>query len=89
MESFVKTTAQLGGLFPFGTTLMKLILTDGGETLVTYLAMDAANRSPYDILYKDFVATIIMKKNCGYESLKEEVVATTYDSSRLSLSYLV
>ena len=43
VESFVETTAQLGGLFPFGTTLMEPILTDAGETLVTYLAMDVGN----------------------------------------------
>ena len=51
VESFVETTARLGGLFPLGTTLMEPILTDAGETLVTCLAMDAANLSPYDILY--------------------------------------
>ena len=71
MESFVETTAQLGGLFPFGTTLMEPILNNGRETLVTYLSIDAANQSPYDILYKDFVVTIIMTKNCGYKSLRK------------------
>ena len=45
MESFVETTAQLEGLFLFGTTLMEPILTDAGETLVTYITMDAANRN--------------------------------------------
>ena len=71
MESFVENTSQLGGLFPFGTTLMEPILTDAGETLVTYLGIDAAHRSPYDTLYKDQIVTIIMTKNCGYESLRK------------------
>ena len=46
---------------------MEPILTDAGITLVSYLAMDVTNRSPYDILYKDYVVTIVMTKNCGYE----------------------
>ena len=46
VESFVENTARLGGLFPFGTTLMEPIVTDAGETLVTYLTIDIANRSP-------------------------------------------
>ena len=71
MESFVETTARLGGFFSFGTTLIEPILTDARETLVSYLAMNVANRSPYDILYKDYVVTIIMTKNCGYESLRK------------------
>ena len=50
---------------------MEPILTDSGETLLTYLAMDATHRSPYDILYKDLVVTIIMTKNCGYDTLRK------------------
>ena len=71
VESFVETTAQLGGLFPFSATLMEPILTDAGETLVTYLTMDVANQSPYDILYKDYIVTIIIAKNYGYKSLRK------------------
>ena len=71
VESFVNTTSRLRGSFPFDTALMEPILTDTGETLLTYLAMNAANRSPYDILYKDLVVTIIMTKNCGYDSLRK------------------
>ena len=72
VESFVDTTARPpGGSFAFGTALMEPILTDGGENLLTYLLMDATQRSPYDILYKDFVATIIMTNNCGYETLRK------------------
>ena len=44
---------------------------DNGETLVTYLGMDAATQSPYDPLYKDMVVTIIMTKNCEYDSIKK------------------
>ena len=45
--------------------------TDAGETLVTYLRIDVAHRSPYDTLYKDYTVTIVMTKNCGYGSLKK------------------
>ena len=38
---------------------------------MTYLATDAPDRIPYDILYKDFVVTIIVTKNCVYESLRK------------------
>ena len=71
VESYVNTTAQLGEFFPFGTTLMEPILTDDGETLLTYLAMDANHQRPYDVLYRDLVVTIIMTKNCGYDSLRK------------------
>ena len=50
---------------------MEPFLTDAGETLTTYLVMDVAHRSPYDALYKDYIVTIIMTKNCGYGSLKK------------------
>ena len=33
--------------------------------------MNAAARSPYDSLYKNLVVTIIMTKNCGYDSLRK------------------
>ena len=73
VESFIEATTRLGRLFLFGTTLIESILTDTGETLVTYIVMDAANRSPCDILYKDYIVTIIMTKNCGYESLRKQL----------------
>ena len=51
--------------------LMEPILANGVTTLLAYIAMDAAARSPYDTLYKDLVVTIIMTKNCGYNSLRK------------------
>ena len=71
VESYVETTCRLGGYFSFGTTLMEPFLTDAGETLTTYLAMDVAHRSPVDALYNDFIVTIIMTKNCEYAFLKK------------------
>ena len=52
---------------------MEPILADGGTTLMTYIAMDAAGQSPYNILYKNLVVTIIMTKNCGYDSLRKRL----------------
>ena len=43
----------------------------GVTTLQAYIAMNAAARNPYDILYKDLIVTIIMTKNCGYGSLRK------------------
>ena len=43
VESYVETTCQLGGFFSFGTSLIEPFLTDAGETLTTYLAMDVAH----------------------------------------------
>ena len=51
VESLVETASQLGGFSPFCTTLMEPFLTDAGETLGTYLGMDATHQSPYMILY--------------------------------------
>ena len=48
-------------------------LTNDGETLLMYLEIDAATQSPYDSLYKDMVFTIIMTKNCGYDSIRKWV----------------
>ena len=50
---------------------MEPILANDGETLLKYIVMDVAERSPYDTLYKDLVVTIIMTKNCGYDSLQK------------------
>ena len=69
VESFVDTTSRLGGSFAFGTALMEPILTNDGETLLTYLGMDAVTQSPYDSLYKDMLVTIIINNNCGYDSI--------------------
>ena len=33
--------------------------------------MDVAALSPYDTLYKHLVVSIIMTKNCGYDSLRK------------------
>ena len=55
MESFVDTTCRLGGLFAFGTALIEPIFADGGTTLLAYIVMDAAARSPYYTLYKELV----------------------------------
>ena len=62
------TAVQVGRKFAFGSSMMEPILVDDGETLATYLAMDAAHQRPYEDLYKDLVVTIIMLKNCGFES---------------------
>ena len=71
VESSVDTTSRLAGPFVFSTALMEPILTHAGETLVTYLGMDAAMQRPYDTLYKDIIVTIIMTKNCGYSSIRK------------------
>ena len=39
--------------------------------LQAYIAMNVAAQSPYDTLYKDLIVTIIMTKNCGYDSLRK------------------
>ena len=48
---------------------MEPILTDAGETFLTYLAIAAATRRPYDTRYKNMIVTIIMTKNFGYSSI--------------------
>ena len=65
------TAVQLGGKFAFGSSMMEPILVDDDETLASYLAMDATHQRPYEDLYKDLVVTIIMLKNCGFESLRK------------------
>ena len=42
VESFVDTTCRLGGFFTYGAALMEPILAYDGETLLTYIAMNAA-----------------------------------------------
>ena len=58
----------------FGTTLMEPILAvpaPGVTILQAYIVMNAAAQSPYDYLYKDLFTTIIMIKNCGFNSLRK------------------
>ena len=71
VESHVATAIQLGEKFSFESSIMEPVLANGGETLASYLAMDAAHQRPYEDLYKDLVVTIIMLKKCGFESLRK------------------
>ena len=72
---------------------MEPILTNDGETLLTYLGMDAATQSPYDSLYKDIVVTIIMTKNCGYDSIRkwlaQQYMGPNCQAYPTSFNYLV
>ena len=71
VKSHGATAVQLGGKFAFGSSMMEPILVDDGETLASYLAMDAAHQRPYEDLYKDLAVTIIMLKNYGFKSLRK------------------
>ena len=71
VEAQVATTVQLGGKLAYGSKLMEPFLTDAGQTLATYFAMTPVQQRPYEVLYEDMVVTIIMIKNCGYESLRK------------------
>ena len=46
-------------------------LTANGETLETYFGMNPAQQAPYEALYEDMIVTIIMLKNCGYDSIRK------------------
>ena len=70
VESQVATTVQLGGKLAYGSKLMEPLLAANGEPLQSYFVMTAANQRPYEVLYEDMVVTILMIKNCGYESLR-------------------
>ena len=50
---------------------MEPFLTANGESLESYFAMPAVQQRPYEDLYEDMVVTILMIKNCGYESLQK------------------
>ena len=64
VESGVATLIQLRGKLAYRSTIMEPFLTDDGETLETYFAMNPVQQAPYEALYKDMVVTIIMLKNC-------------------------
>ena len=49
---------------------MEPLLAADGETLQSYFAMVPADQLPYKALYKDMIVTILMIKNCGYESIR-------------------
>ena len=70
VENGVNSTMRLGGKCAYGTAIMIPFLTANGQTLATYFAMTPAQQAPYDILYKDMIVTVIMVKNCGYESVR-------------------
>ena len=71
IESQVATTVQLGGKLAYGSTPMKPLLAVDEETLQSYFAMVPADQRPYEALYEGMVVTILMIKNCGYESLRK------------------
>ena len=70
VKSGVDTTTRLEGKCAYGTAMMIPFLDDNGETLAMYFAMTPAQQAPCDILYKDMIVTVIMLKNCGYETLR-------------------
>ena len=72
VESRVATTSKLAGMLAFRSTLMEPILAAAqpAVTLYTYVAMNEAQRQPYDLLYADKVVAIIMINGCSYGSLK-------------------
>ena len=72
VESYTATTMKLGGLFSFGSTLMEPILAASQPvvTLQAYVAMNEAQRRPYDLLYADKVVAIIMTDGCSFGRLK-------------------
>ena len=55
VESYTATTMKLGGLLSFGSTLMEPILAASQPvvTLQAYMAMNEAQRRPYNLLYAD------------------------------------
>ena len=74
METHTATSCRLGGTLAFGSTFIEDILAapaPGPTTLQAYVGMNAATRRPYDVLYMDLIVTIIMTKNCGYNSLRK------------------
>ena len=73
MESFVDTTCQLGRALAFGTALIEPIVAaplPGATTLQAYMAMNAAVQRPYDTVYKDLIATIIVVLGHGWHRTK-------------------
>ena len=72
VESYTATTMKLGGLLSFGSTLMEPILAASQPvvTLQEYVAMNEAQRRPYDLLYADKVVAVIMTDGYSFGSLK-------------------
>ena len=73
VESHDATTSKLAGMLAFGSTLMESILAAAqpAVTLQACVAMNEAQRRPYDLLYADKVVAIIMTNGRSYGSLKK------------------
>ena len=50
---------------------MEPFLTANGKTLEIYFGMTPVEQAPSEALYEDMIVTIIMLKNCGYDSIRK------------------
>lgn len=67
---YVGNASRAGGDFVFGTKFYEPFLVADGETLVSYLGMDAAGKKIYDKKVNDLIVSVLMIEGCKSKALK-------------------
>jgi hypothetical protein len=57
---YAGNASRAGGDFVFGTKFYELILSDTGETLVSYSGMTANEKKVYDKKAQDLIVAVLM-----------------------------
>ena len=71
VESYIATVWKTGGMFTFGTIYYEPFLTDAGEPIATYVAMNEEQRQPLDIQVQDKLVAILKIKSCIYSGIRK------------------
>ncbi|OEU07145.1 hypothetical protein FRACYDRAFT_251618 [Fragilariopsis cylindrus CCMP1102] len=70
LSVYVNNACRAGGDFVFGTKLYEPFLADNGQTLISYLGMNASDKKIYDKKVNDMVVGILMIEGCKSKGLK-------------------
>jgi hypothetical protein len=70
LSMYVGNASRAGGDLVFGTKFYEPLLIADGETLVSYLGMDAAGKKVYDKKVNDLIVSVLMIEGCKSKALK-------------------
>ena len=72
-EVHIDSVMEKSGMFAFGTSWWEPLLTANGQSLATFIAMDAVNQNKYNALVKDEIIGMLMIEGCDSEGLKNHL----------------
>jgi hypothetical protein len=74
LSVYVGNACRAGGDFMFGTKFYEPLLTDNGETLISYLGMSSVEKKVYDKKVHDLIVAVLMIEGCKSKILKTNLM---------------